>query len=66
MRRILLLASPYGSSNSCRLSPRPEQPILTFGLGTWQIKRLNWKMNLIDELDEKLAKPPMRLPAKIE
>lgn len=41
-------------------------PILTFGLGTWQVKRLNWKMNLIDELDEKLAKPPMRLPAKID
>jgi surfeit locus 1 family protein len=43
-----------------------KQPIVTFGLGTWQIKRLQWKVNLIEELDEKLSKPSMRLPAKIE
>jgi len=41
-------------------------PIVTFGLGTWQIKRLQWKVNLIEELDEKLSKPSMRLPAKID
>ncbi|EJD03631.1 uncharacterized protein FOMMEDRAFT_105726 [Fomitiporia mediterranea MF3/22] len=37
-------------------------PILTFALGTWQIQRLKWKVNLIDELEEKLQRAPMDLP----
>merc|ERR1712225_81792 len=40
-------------------------PVLTFGLGAWQIKRLQWKVNLIQELDEKLSKPAMPLPARM-
>lgn len=39
---------------------------MTFGLGTWQVKRLQWKVNLIEELDHKLSKPAMRLPVNIE
>jgi surfeit locus 1 family protein len=41
-------------------------PIFTFGLGIWQLKRLQWKVNLIDELEEKLQLPPIRLPEEIE
>ena len=37
-------------------------PILTFALGTWQIQRLKWKVNLIDDLEEKLSRPAMALP----
>ncbi|KAL5494942.1 SHY1 [Sanghuangporus weigelae] len=37
-------------------------PILTFALGTWQIQRLKWKVNLIDDLQEKLQRPPIELP----
>ncbi|THH09605.1 hypothetical protein EW145_g1898 [Phellinidium pouzarii] len=37
-------------------------PVLTFALGTWQIGRLKWKINLIDELQEKLQRSPMELP----
>ncbi|PSS05461.1 hypothetical protein PHLCEN_2v3841 [Hermanssonia centrifuga] len=40
-------------------------PILTFALGTWQVERLKWKVNLIDELKEKLQREPMPLPRKI-
>jgi len=40
-------------------------PFFTFGLGTWQLKRLQWKINLIDELEEKLQLRPLSLPAKI-
>jgi len=40
-------------------------PIFTFALGTWQVERLKWKINLIDELQEKLSREPMALPRKI-
>lgn len=41
-------------------------PIFTFALGTWQLKRLKWKINLIDELEEKLHSQPLRLPPSIK
>jgi len=41
-------------------------PFFTFALGTWQLKRLKWKINLIDELEEKLQLQPLSLPSKIK
>ncbi len=41
-------------------------PFFTFALGTWQLKRLKWKINLIDELEEKLQLHPMTLPRQIK
>ena len=41
-------------------------PIFTFGLGAWQIQRLQWKLELIDELESKLKKEPLDLPKNIE
>ncbi len=41
-------------------------PFFTFGLGTWQLRRLQWKINLVDELKEKLELPPLALPRKIK
>jgi len=40
-------------------------PIFTFALGTWQLQRLQWKVALIDELEEKLQLQPLSLPDKI-
>ncbi|KIJ66323.1 hypothetical protein HYDPIDRAFT_86403 [Hydnomerulius pinastri MD-312] len=40
-------------------------PIFTFALGTWQLQRLQWKINLIDELEEKLERDPILLPKRI-
>ncbi|KAG6821408.1 hypothetical protein H0H93_014205 [Arthromyces matolae] len=40
-------------------------PVFTFALGTWQLQRLKWKVNLIDELEEKLQLQPLVLPSKI-
>ena len=41
-------------------------PIFTFTLGTWQLQRLQWKINLIDELEEKLQRDPILLPKRIK
>ncbi|PPQ67149.1 hypothetical protein CVT25_005750 [Psilocybe cyanescens] len=41
-------------------------PIFTFSLGVWQLKRLKWKINLIDELEEKLQLQPLILPPNIK
>ena len=41
-------------------------PFFTFALGTWQLQRLQWKVALIDELEEKLQLPPLSLPPKIK
>jgi surfeit locus 1 family protein len=32
-------------------------PLVTFGLGTWQVYRLQWKENLIKEIQEGMKKP---------
>lgn len=40
-------------------------PIVTFTLGTWQVERLKWKVNLIDELEQKLQREPMSLPGQV-
>ncbi|WFD03106.1 surf-like protein [Malassezia obtusa] len=40
-------------------------PIFTFWLGRWQLRRLQWKLDLIDELEEKLSSEPLRLPRNI-
>ncbi|PKI84020.1 surf-like protein [Malassezia vespertilionis] len=40
-------------------------PVFTFFLGNWQLDRLQWKLMLIDELDEKLRRTPLRMPKNI-
>jgi hypothetical protein len=41
-------------------------PVFTFALGTWQLQRLQWKTNLIDELEEKLRLEPLFLPCRVK
>lgn len=41
-------------------------PVLTLGLGVWQIKRLRWKLDLIDEMESKLKREPLSLPKNVE
>ena len=41
-------------------------PFFTFALGTWQVQRLKWKVNLIDELEEKMRREALILPSKIK
>lgn len=40
-------------------------PVFTFALGTWQMQRLQWKVALIDELQEKLHREPIFLPKRV-
>lgn len=37
-------------------------PIVSFYLGTWQLRRLDWKTRLIAECETKLTYPPINLP----
>ncbi|KAK7064057.1 SURF1-like protein [Favolaschia claudopus] len=67
----------FNSSDASTYNPRRERwitptmvllgfvPIFTLGLGTWQLQRLQWKVNLIDELEEKLQLQPLSLPNRI-
>lgn len=41
-------------------------PVFTAFLGTWQIQRLRWKVDMIDQLETKLNQDPIGLPARIE
>lgn len=41
-------------------------PIISFGLGTWQIQRLEWKTNLIAKFEDRLVKPPLPLPPRVD
>jgi len=40
-------------------------PAAAFGLGTWQVKRLEWKKGLIRDLERRTQRPPVPLPADI-
>jgi hypothetical protein len=41
-------------------------PVLTFGLGTWQVARLRWKVKLIEDYEDRLSKPSINLPKRIK
>jgi surfeit locus 1 family protein len=61
---------PYTSKRTSYFNPTMIAlgviPILSFALGVWQVKRLKWKVNLIDELTEKLQREPIFLPSKVK
>lgn len=39
---------------------------LTFGLGVWQLERLQWKEALLAAMDRQLASAPVKLPATLD
>ncbi|KAL8925609.1 MAG: hypothetical protein Q9172_002179 [Xanthocarpia lactea] len=41
-------------------------PITAFALGTWQVLRLGWKTELIAKFEDRLIKPPLPLPPRID
>ena len=41
-------------------------PVFTLWLGFWQLRRLKWKVALMDELDDKLRRDPLRFPRNIK
>lgn len=41
-------------------------PITAFCLGTWQIQRLDWKTKLLAKYEDRLVRPPLPLPPRID
>jgi surfeit locus 1 family protein len=41
-------------------------PLTAFALGTWQVQRLDWKTNLIAKFEDRLVRPPLPLPPRID
>ncbi|KAG6139521.1 hypothetical protein E4U22_008688 [Claviceps purpurea] len=41
-------------------------PITAFALGTWQVKRLGWKSELIAKYEDRLIRDPLPLPPTID
>lgn len=41
-------------------------PIITFGLGTWQVQRLRWKVELIENLEDRMSLEAIPLPRKVK
>lgn len=41
-------------------------PIITFGLGTWQVQRLRWKVDLIENLEDRMSLDAIPLPRKVK
>ncbi|XP_073414494.1 surfeit locus protein 1 [Dendrobates tinctorius] len=40
-------------------------PVASFGLGTWQIQRRRWKLNLIQQLEAQVTSSPISLPTDL-
>ncbi|CAI4210995.1 unnamed protein product [Parascedosporium putredinis] len=41
-------------------------PVTAFALGTWQVKRLQWKTDLLARLEDRLIRDPLPLPPRID
>lgn len=41
-------------------------PLTAFVLGTWQVQRLDWKTKLIAKFEDRLVRPPLPLPPRID
>ena len=41
-------------------------PITAFALGTWQVFRLQWKTELITKFEDRILKPPLPLPPRVD
>ena len=41
-------------------------PLTAFVLGTWQVQRLSWKTDLIAKFEDRLVRPPLPLPPRID
>jgi surfeit locus 1 family protein len=41
-------------------------PIISFGLGCWQVQRLGWKSELIAKFEDRLIREPLPLPPRID
>lgn len=41
-------------------------PVTAFCLGTWQVQRLEWKTRLIAKFEDRLVRPPLPLPPRID
>ena len=37
-------------------------PLFTFALGTWQVRRRRWKLDLIEQLNDQASREPLELP----
>ncbi|KAJ5772157.1 hypothetical protein N7520_002686 [Penicillium odoratum] len=41
-------------------------PIISFGLGCWQVQRLDQKTKLVAKFEDRLVRPPLPLPPRID
>ncbi|KAI5812649.1 COX1 assembly protein-like protein Shy1 [Pyronema omphalodes] len=41
-------------------------PLTAFALGTWQVKRLQWKTELMAKLEDRILKEPLPLPLHVD
>lgn len=41
-------------------------PVTAFVLGSWQVQRLGWKTELIAKFEDRLVRPPLPLPPRID
>lgn len=41
-------------------------PFTAFCLGSWQVQRLDWKTKLIAKFEDRLVRPPLPLPSRID
>ena len=41
-------------------------PIISFALGTWQVQRLEWKTKLVAKFEDRLVRPPLPLPPRVD
>ncbi|KAI2610436.1 SURF1-domain-containing protein [Hypoxylon sp. NC1633] len=41
-------------------------PVTAFLLGTWQVQRLGWKTGLIAKFEDRIVRPPLPLPPRVD
>ncbi|KAI1105997.1 SURF1-domain-containing protein [Jackrogersella minutella] len=41
-------------------------PVTAFLLGTWQVQRLGWKTELVAKFEDRIVRPPLPLPPRVD
>ena len=62
LRKINQFQAQFSSRNDKKKLLILIIPVTTFCLGTWQVFRLQWKLGLIEDLEQKTKKPAVDIP----
>jgi len=61
-----IYARPTGKASHLLTLSAAIIPVTAFFLGSWQVQRLKWKSELIAQCEDRIVRPPLPLPGRVD